>query len=211
MPEVPSLPVPSRPLRSGVVHSEGATPVRDVEIVAGLARGEEWAADRLYDRIQPVIDRTLRRLLRSGGADYDDLMQAVFERIIRVLTERKLSEDCDLAAWSSVVATRVALDVLRRRARENRLFCPMLGDADRAGDLSLERHLEARSELVRMQKAVSQMRPKYAEAVVLHDLLGHDLAEVARLTDISVAAAQSRLVRGRKDLVRRVKQERRHV
>jgi DNA-directed RNA polymerase specialized sigma24 family protein len=62
-----------------------------------------------------------------------------------------------------------------------------------------------------MQKAVSQMRPKYAEAVVLHDLLGHDLAEVARLTDISVAAAQSRLVRGRKDLVRRVKQERRHV
>jgi DNA-directed RNA polymerase specialized sigma24 family protein len=41
-----------------------------------------------------------------------------------------------------------------------------------------------------------------AEAVVLHDVLGHDLAEIARLTGVTVAAAQSRLVRGRKEVLK---------
>jgi RNA polymerase sigma-70 factor (ECF subfamily) len=186
------------------------TATSDVDVVAGLARGEEWAADMLYDRLQPVVDRTLRRLLRSRGPDYDDLVQAAFERIIRVLTERQLAEGYDLAAWSSVVTTRVALDALRRRTRENRLFSPFADDPERGGDGNLERHLEARSEIARVQHVVAKMKPKYAEAVILHDVLGRDLAEVADLTEVSVAAAQSRLVRGRKELLRRVKKELSH-
>lgn len=182
----------------------------DVEIVAGLGRGEEWAADMLYDRIQAVVDRTLRRLLRGGGPDHDDLVQAVFERIIRVLTERSLSDAYDLAAWSSVVATRVALDALRRRTRENKIFHRGAEEPERYGEANLERRLEARSEVERIQRIVALMKPKYAETVVLHDVLGHDLSEVADLMDVSVAAAQSRLVRGRKELLRRIRSEAAH-
>jgi DNA-directed RNA polymerase specialized sigma24 family protein len=40
--------------------------------------------------------------------------------------------------------------------------------------------------------------------MMLHDMLGRDLSEVAVLLDITVAAAQSRLVRGRKELERRL-------
>jgi RNA polymerase sigma-70 factor, ECF subfamily len=206
---VPKIRFPSR----GPAASPGgeAPVVSDVELVAGLARGEEWAAELLYDRLQPVVDRTLRRLLRSGGPDHDDMVQAAFERIIRVLTERKLSESYDLAAWSSVVATRVALDALRRRTRENRLFSAMGDEPERPdGNGNLERHLEARSEIARVQGVIARLRPKYAEALVLHDVLGHDLSEVARLVDVSVSAAQSRLVRGRRELVRRIKGKSRH-
>lgn len=204
---MPKIRFPSR--GPAVLQSGQKSAVSDVELVAGLARGEEWAADVLYDRLQPVVDRTLRRLLRSGGPDHDDMVQAAFERIIRVLTERKLSESYDLAAWSSVVATRVALDALRRRTRENRLFSAMVEEPERP-DGNLERHLEARSEIARVQGVIARLRPKYAEALVLHDVLGHDLAEVARLVDVSVSAAQSRLVRGRRELVRRIKGKSRH-
>ena len=48
------------------------------------------------------------------------------------------------------------------------------------------------------------MNPQRAEALVLHDVLGHDLAEVSALLGVSIAAAQSRLVRGRSELKQRL-------
>jgi RNA polymerase sigma-70 factor (ECF subfamily) len=52
------------------------------------------------------------------------------------------------------------------------------------------------------------MNPSQAETVFLHDAIGHELAEIAVITGVSVAAAQSRLVRGRKELFRRLDRER---
>jgi DNA-directed RNA polymerase specialized sigma24 family protein len=48
------------------------------------------------------------------------------------------------------------------------------------------------------------MSPKKAMVLVLHDVLGHELAEVSVMLGISVSAAQSRLVRGRRDLLGRL-------
>ena len=178
----------------------------DPEIVAGLMRGESWAAEHLYDRVQPFVERTLRRVLRSSGPEYDDLVQMSFERIIRVLSERSLGGACDLPAWSSAVSAHIALDALRRRVRERRLF-QAEGDYEPgiSHEPNPERTASARVEVDRVHAVLGRMRPKHAEAVLIHDVLGHDLAEIAVMTGASPAAAQSRLVRGRKELLRRAK------
>ncbi len=176
----------------------------DAAIVAGIAAGEEWAADALYDRVQPVVDRSLRRILRSTGPDYDDLVQAAFERIITALSRKPLSEDSDLRAWSAAVATHVALDSLRRKVRERKIFHWELPfPVERPAQLNAEKRLEARSEVGRIQSVLGRMKPRAAETLLLHDVLGYELVEVAKITGVSVSAAQSRLVRSRKELLRR--------
>jgi RNA polymerase sigma-70 factor (ECF subfamily) len=185
-------------------------PPADPQIVAGLMSGEAWAADALYDRVQPHVERALRRVLRYSSADYEDLLQASFERIIRVLSERSLGGACDLPAWSSAVAAHVALDALRRRVRERKLFRdePVIETA-RPSQASPESAAVAGQDVARVQRALARMKPKHAEAVLLHDVLGHDLNEIAAITGATTAAAQSRLVRGRKELLRRARSERR--
>ena len=79
----------------------------DEQIVAGLVAGEEWAAEALYDRLHPVVDRALRRVLQSN-ADHDDQVQVVFERVIRTLVERKFAGACSLSTWATAIASNVA-------------------------------------------------------------------------------------------------------
>lgn len=201
-----------------------AVSVSDEEIVLGLTRGEPRAAEQLYDRVHLHVQASLRRILRSTGPDYEDLVQASFERILKTLTERALKSPYNLPGWASAVATHVALDALRRRVREQRLFArlslgPLSSDAEHDGQRASardssqgpssdpERALAARADLLRLQTILGVMNPKHTDVLVLHDVLGHELTAIADITGLSVAAAQSRLVRGRKELLRRAQKD----
>ena len=180
----------------------------DEQIVAGLIAGEEWSAEALYDRLHPVVDRALRRVLQSN-VDHDDLVQVVFERVIRTLVERKFAGACSLATWASAIASNVAVGAVRARIRERKVLSE---DRTRSSEHAaivpsgnLERQLEARAEIAELHAILGSMEPAQAEAVLLHDVHGHELTEIALISRVSVAAAQSRLVRGRKELRRRAR------
>ena len=138
-------------------------------------------------------------------------MQSTFEQIVVTLCRQRFARACSLGTWAATVATHVGLNALRARQRERRVV-------DRGQDLdslepprngaSAEGLAAARLELDRIRHHLSAMDPAKAEALFLHDALGHDLAEVALLTGVSVAAAQSRLVRARKDLLARIERDR---
>jgi RNA polymerase sigma-70 factor, ECF subfamily len=164
-----------------------------------------------------VVDRSLRRILRSTGPDYDDLVQAAFERIITVLSRKPLGGSCELRAWSAAVTSHVALDWLRRRVRERRLFwsplarptdsSPPAPELDSSTSVDAERRLIARAEVGRVQGILARMKPAAAQTLLLHDVLGFDMLEVTEITGVSLSAAQSRLVRARKEFLRRAQAE----
>lgn len=191
---------------------EPAPPTRvlpaEADLVRGIVGGERWAADALYELLYPTVARSLQRVLHEAGPDYEDLVQATFERIIRGLLEHRAERVLSLTAWASGVACHVALDSLRSKVRERRLFRRSDGEVDPAVDVAVtppaERQVDARLQLAIVRGVLANMRKELAEAVVLHDVIGHDLAETAAMTRVSLAAAQSRLVRGRKELLRRV-------
>jgi RNA polymerase sigma-70 factor (ECF subfamily) len=181
----------------------------DQQIIEGLVAGQAWAAEAFYDRVSGVVERTLRRIIQSPEADREDLQQVTLERVVQSLVERRFSGACSLTTWASAIAGHVGIDALRSRVRERNLF---RNDADAEGQAqvkiegpTLECRLEARSDIAQIQRLLGSMKPEHAQTLILHDALGHELSEIAVIMGVSVAAAQSRLVRGRKELLRRAK------
>jgi RNA polymerase sigma-70 factor, ECF subfamily len=177
----------------------------DADIIEGLRAGDARAAELLWAKLSPVIHRRLRRVFAVPRPDHDDLVQSAFEHIIRTLVDRRFEATCSLTTWASVIASRVGIDALRSRTRERVLFCDGVGAADvmRSPEpVPLERKLEARSELQTLANLLASMKAEQSTTIVLHDLYGHELTEIASLMGVSAAAAQSRLVRGRKELFR---------
>jgi len=198
---------PLRKLEGGGERAWAGKP-SDEELVAGLLAGDSWAAEALYDRLHPAVDRALRRILQ-GNVDHDDLVQVVFERIVRTLAERKFAGACSLTTWATAIAAHVGIDALRARVRErNVVWHDSQRNAEQVARVSsgnLERQLEARAEIGELQAILATLDEAQAETVLLHDVCGHELSEIAILMGVSVAAAQSRLVRGRKELLRRAR------
>ena len=183
----------------------GPIPLSQDAILAGVAAGERWAHAALYDQLYPVVARTLEKILRDSSGDYEDLVQVSFERIVRTLIGERRPTVVNLSAWASSIAAHVALDALRGRARERRVV-----ERGRAGSSpvervaapSLERQLEARQKLEWLQHTLGRMNADQARTVLLHDVLGHGLNEIASIMGVTAAAAQRRLSRGHQELLR---------
>jgi RNA polymerase sigma-70 factor (ECF subfamily) len=188
---------------------EAPPQLSDQEIVEAVIAGDERVAGHLYDRVVGIVDRTLYRVFGRREPDHDDLVQATFEQIVATLSKGKFAGACSLATWASSIAGHVGLNALRARLRERRVVDrsePLDGPvSQRQKARDEERAVGARMDLERLGACLAAMDPQKANAVFLHDALGHDLAEIAVLTGVSVAAAQSRLVRGRKELFERMR------
>lgn len=174
-------------------------------VLAGVRESERWAHAALFDLLSPVVARTLQKVLRDSSGDYEDLVQVSFERIVRTLVERRVEVE-NLEGWAGAIAAHVALDALRSRTRDRRLFerdGSVTSHTEGAAAPNLERQLEARQRLQWLQRTLSAMNADQAQTVILHDVLGHGLAEIAVITGVTVAAAQRRLSRGHQELLRR--------
>ena len=122
-----------------------------------------------------------------------------------VYTIDKFRGDCPLDAWASTVAAHVAFNHIRRRTTERRIFEGVrLEDDDAPASRSLSRDTAARSTLRRVFTHLDAIEETKAWTYVLHDVCGYDLREVAQITESTVAAAQTRLVRGRRELHERM-------
>jgi RNA polymerase sigma-70 factor, ECF subfamily len=211
-----SVNAPRRPflraISGGAQAREAAPAHTDSELFEGIASGDERIARELYRRLLPAVEAALYRVLGRREYDHEDLVQSSFEQIVATLAQRRYAQACSLNTWASTIAAHIALKSLRSRYRQRSVFDARLS-ADELAELAIarddvERTVGERRELERLRVRLSELPAAQAEAVVLHDLMGHPLAEIATITGASVAAAQSRLVRGRKELMARLSADR---
>jgi RNA polymerase sigma-70 factor (ECF subfamily) len=195
------------PRRDGAAGGGGASHRDDTDdqICRALKAGQGGAAEAVYDRVADVVETVLYRLL-GADAERDDLSQQAIERVISTVVSGRYQRGCSLRSWATLLAQHVAIDALRARARERRLFdrsaTHQALELVAAHTDTPERLADTRRRVDLLQSALASVGRDRSEAVVLHDVLGHDLAEIAKLKGVSLAAAQSRLVRGRRDVLK---------
>lgn len=171
----------------------------DLELVSAVRRGDALVAAEFYARVSPRIWAVLRRLLRGNEQDHEDLAQQTLIALVTGLDRYR--GQAPLEAWAGAVAGHVALDWLRRHRRERGIFEAITEatleepSADHPDRTVLSREVAKR--LTGLLADVSQDR---LDAWVLHDVHGFSLLEISEMTRASLAAVQSRLVRGRGDV-----------
>jgi RNA polymerase sigma-70 factor (ECF subfamily) len=172
----------------------------DAGLLAALRRGDLSAAAALHDRVRPHVDRTIFRLLGRGDRDQEDIAQQALIELIYTIDGYR--GECSLDTWTATLTAHVVYKHLRRRQTERRLFAEMLDSEDFVSMSSLRpgRDAMGRSAVRRVAEHLDRLETNQAWTFVLHDAMGYDLREVARITGVSVTAAQSRLVRGRRAL-----------
>jgi len=144
--------------------------------------------------IRPDLHRYCARMTGSV-ADGEDIVQDTLARAYYALSE--MGSVPELRPWLFQIAHNRALDHLRRY--ERRMSEPLDSVADSALSTALDPEDRLASEQA-TQAAISrfvELVPLQRSAVILKDVLGHSLSEVAQLMAISEPAAKAALHRGR--------------
>ena len=153
----------------------------------------ETRPQRLRRLLEPQHDKALAfaRSIARSRADGDDLFQ---EALVRALDKLdSLREDRAFRGW----LYRVMISVHRNRYRRafwQRLI--PLGE-EPASELELSEELGAAD---RARAALATLPHEQREAIVLHDIEGWRVEEIAELEGTSPSAIKSRLSRGRERL-----------
>jgi RNA polymerase sigma-70 factor, ECF subfamily len=191
---------------------QSGAPVDDEALIEAVMEGDTRRARAVHDRLVSAIEPALYRVLGKREPDHDDLVQAVLEQIILSLRRGRFARGCSLATWASSVAAHVAFNALRSRRVTRRVFdsVELSEVVDGAGAISAdvvgdaERDVSVRSRIRMAQAHLMAMTQDKAMVLVLHDVLGHEVVEIAAMLGVSTAAAQSRLVRARREFLERV-------
>jgi RNA polymerase sigma-70 factor, ECF subfamily len=189
-----------RLVKGGESGNPGREPLDDARLVAALRAGVSGMAGALHDRARPVVERTVERLLGARDSDVEDLVQVAMIELLRSIGRYR--GECSLDTWSATIAANVVYKHIRRRGLERSFFTREAPPEDVPHSSQQQPVLRAMVE--RIAQHLEQMPHDRAWTFLLHDVHGYSLEEVAAMTGVSVAAAQSRLVRGRRELHERI-------
>ena len=175
----------------------------DDAIVRGVPKGDPAAILALYDRARSIVDRTIYRVLGRHDHEHDDLAQLSMIQLVDSFANYR--RECSLDTWiSRVTAFTVMKELPKRKTRRGVFSDTEVDDAMVASSNDVERQVVCRDSLARIREHLDALDPAKSWAVVLHDVCGYDLEEIAKITEVSVAAAQTRLSRGRRELHARI-------
>ena len=156
--------------------------------------GESAACTALVRRYQERVGALVSRMLTPSGrgAAIEDVAQETFLRVFRALPDWDPRGSARLSTWILTVATRAAIDELRRRPS---ITAPI--DADSSAPAP---PVELRSLARAIERALGELVPEFRAVFVLREFHELSYEEIAAALDIDIGTVKSRLSRARAGL-----------
>jgi RNA polymerase sigma-70 factor (ECF subfamily) len=157
-------------------------------------RGEERVFGLLYAQMCSIAGRC---------PDLEDLVQLAAERTFRALPS--FHGDSELSTWTYRICYRTFLNERRWHKRWLARFTltpdGSLPERPEPGS-ELDTELEQRERARRLHMALARVSPPRRVVVILHDLEGLEIDEIAAIVEVKPNTVRSRLRDGRKVLLR---------
>ncbi len=157
-------------------------------------RGDERAWRDLIARFQRPVHALIWRLF-AGRARHrvEDLTQETFVRVLGALPKFDPAGPASLQTWILTIATRLALNELRRPE-------PSTLDADTAALDRPDTTAERRQLGTAIAQGVAQLPEPHRVVLVLREYHDLDYAEIAQILELDLGTVKSRLSRARAQL-----------
>lgn len=178
----------------------------DDELISGVLAGDPSWADAFARRVWPTVVIAVRRLLGDGDPDAEDVAQvAVMETLASVKRYRR---EGPLDGWVRTVTAHTVYKQLRRKGLERKLFTALeAAEPERSRLPGPQAAVRVRDAVSRVLGHLGQVDEDRATAWALHDVHGYGVKEIAQITSVTEAAAQTRLSRGRRELLERLNRD----
>jgi RNA polymerase sigma-70 factor, ECF subfamily len=169
------------------------------ELLERCKQGDEMAWNELVQATHREVYTLCFRIL-GNAEDAADATQDAYLKVWRGLGGFR--GDALFSTWLYRVSTNAALSKRRSRQRRRSHEIEPADDAlaQIASNASVEDAAGARVEVRVLEKALASLPEMYREAVVLRDVYGLSIGEIARQLKVSETAAKVRVHRGRKRL-----------
>jgi RNA polymerase sigma-70 factor (ECF subfamily) len=157
-------------------------------------RSEPAACRALVECYGERVFALLGRMLGAGRRDVcEDLAQDTFVDVFRALEAFSPLGPARLSSWILCIASRRAVDRLRRERLEPVPYTEEQLAAHLRSDDSPVLRARARA----VQAAVQSLEPDHRAILLLRDVHGLEYAEIARALKIEIGTVKSRLFRAR--------------
>ncbi len=134
--------------------------------------------------------RRLARSLAKSNAEGDDIFHDAVERAINHLSQ--LKDHSVFRSWFFRIIVRTHLNYTKRSFWKRHLTLPKKELA--------ETMQQAEEPSYRARQMLSLLPPRHQQTLVMHEVLGMTVQEIATIQKVSTSGIKSRLARGRKKI-----------
>ena len=177
-------------------------PNPDLFLARRAASGQPEAWDELIEKYGQRL-YNLAYHFAGSAEEAEDVTQEIFLRLYQNL--HRYTGEAPLAAWALRLSRNLCIDHYRRMRRDQRSYAvpdEILEQMPAAGDLQEE--LQRREELRAVYGALAELPEESAEVVLLRDLQGWTMDEIAVYLGVPLGTIKSRLHRARLGVAERV-------